>query len=193
MVPSSPFFPVEGGENHIHMDGFGLAVPQGHQPVDRGVGGEEGGGNGALLPGAGEDVLHRAGVQQPAPLFGDAHHVHLVSFVGEVLQDGSDGHPGDFMLGGDAPENHSQAQLGAFVHCNHTPCVSKKFFQLSFPKGAGWRKGRIRIHIILCPRGFRNPSRGGKGISPRRAGPAALMAQKRIDFSPAPCYNTPQI
>ena len=35
-------FPVEGGENHIHMDGFGLAVPQGHQPVDRGVGGEEG-------------------------------------------------------------------------------------------------------------------------------------------------------
>ena len=67
----------------------------------------------------------------------------------------------------------------------------KKFFQLSFPKGAGWRKGRIRIHIILCPRGFRNPSRGGKGISPRRAGPAAPPAQKRIDFSPAPCYNTP--
>ena len=186
MVPSSPFFPVEGGENHIHMDGFGLAVPQGHQPVDRGVGGEEGGGNGALLPGAGEDVLHRAGVQQPAPLFGDAHHVHLVSFVGEVLQDGSDGHPGDFMLGGDAPRKSQPGSAWRFCSLQSHPMRFKKVFPAVLPKRRWVEEGQNSNPYYTMPPWISQPLPGREGHFSPAGRPRGPYGAKKDRLFPGP-------
>ena len=91
-------FAVEGGEDHVHRDDLGLPILEGHQSVDGGVGGEEGGGHRTLFPSAGNDLLDLSGVEEPFALFGDAHHVDVVFIPIQILQNGSDRHARDLML-----------------------------------------------------------------------------------------------
>ena len=117
-----PVFAVEGREDHVQGDHLGAGVAQSHQAVDRGVGGQKGRGDRPTLPGAGGKVLHRAGVQQPFPRFGDAHHGDVVLLRVQVLKDGGGGHEGHFVLGGLAAEDYGQPQFfPAGVHKRSHP------------------------------------------------------------------------
>ena len=123
---------VHHREHGIQPGGLRLTVPKGHQTMHCPVRREEGGQVAAiLLPGVVDELVHLAGVAQPAPVPGDAHHHNIIFFAVDIFQHRGGGHQRYIMLAAGTAEQDADR---AFFHHQRIPPIPN-----------------IRIYHIIIP------------------------------------------